>query len=84
MGTSGAADLAATNCLLAKPHLGVILGLERARPLQLGPGENEETSQIVLVHFLDRVEQITVENHQATDNGAKSLVTVRRSVRVHP
>jgi len=84
MRTSGTAGLAAANCLLAEPHLGVILGFERARTLQLGPGEDEETSQIVLVHFLDRVEKITVESHQATDNGANSLVTVRRSVRVQP
>jgi hypothetical protein len=38
----------------------------------------------VLVEIFDRVEQIAVQGHQATDSGANNLVTVRRSVRVHP
>lgn len=62
----------------------MILCGERTRPLELGPGEDQETSQVVLVHFLDGIEQIPVEGHHATDNGANSLVTVRRSVRVQP
>jgi hypothetical protein len=62
----------------------MIIRGESARSLQLGSREDQETSQIVFVQILDRVEKITVECHQATDNGAKSLVTVRRSVRVHP
>jgi len=57
---------------------------ESARLLELGPGEDEKASQVVLVQILDRVEKIAVDGHQATDNGANSRVTVRRSVRVHP
>jgi len=52
--------------------------------LELGPGQDEKTTQIVLVEILDRIQQIAVESHQATESGAKSRVTVRRSVRVHP
>jgi hypothetical protein len=57
---------------------------ERTRLLQLGSGEDEEASQVVLVHVFDRVENIAVKRHHATDNGANRRVTVRLSVRVQP
>lgn len=38
----------------------------------------------MVVEVSDRIEEITVECHQATDSGANNLVVVRRSVRVHP
>jgi hypothetical protein len=59
-------------------------GGERTRALELGPSQDEETAKIVLIQILDRVEKITVEGHQATESGANSRVTVRRSVRVQP
>jgi hypothetical protein len=39
----------------------VIICSERTRLLQLGSGEDEEASQIVLVHVFDRVENIAVK-----------------------
>src|SRR3990170_8733988 len=84
MGTSGATGLPTSDSLLAEAHLGMIVGDECAGPLQLGPGKDQEASQIMLIEVFDRVEQIAVKCHHATDNGAKSLVTVRRSVRVQP
>jgi len=80
----GAPRFATTHGLFAESHLGMVLGAEGTRTLELGAGENEKTSQIVLIHFLDRVQEVTVERHHATDSGANSLVTVRRSVSVHP
>ena len=38
----------------------------------------------MIVEFFDRIEEVAVEGHQATDSGANNLVVVRRSVRVHP
>jgi hypothetical protein len=63
---------------------GMILDLEGPGRLELGAGEDEEASKVVLVELADCVEQVAVEGHQATDRGANSRVTVRRSVRVHP
>jgi hypothetical protein len=57
---------------------------EGTRALQLSAGQDQEPTEIVLVEIFDRVEQIAVEGHQATESGAKSRVTVRRSVSVHP
>jgi len=63
---------------------GVVVHAESTRALELSPGQNEEPTEIVLVEIFDRIEQITVEGHQATESGANSRVTVRRSVNVHP
>lgn len=52
--------------------------------LQLCPGEDEKPTKIVLIEFFDRIQQVAVEGHQATDSGAKRRVTVLRSVRVQP
>ncbi len=79
-----AAGLAAPNRLFAEPYSWMVVGAQSAGLLELGPGEDEEASQVMLVQILDRVEKIAVDGHQATDNGANSRVTVRRSVRVHP
>ncbi len=84
MGTRVASRFSAPNRLLAQPNPRMILGSESTRLLQLGPGEDQKASQIVLIQILDRIEKIAVESHHATDNGANSRVTVRRSVRVHP
>jgi hypothetical protein len=65
-------------------NLRMTLGDEGAQALELGSGQYEKTTEIVLVEILDRIQQIAVESHQATESGAKSRVTVRRSVRVHP
>lgn len=84
VGALGAACLAASHHLLAHAHLGLGARLDRAASFQLGMGEDLETSKVVFIQILDRVEQIAVERHQATLTGAKSRVTVRRSVRVQP
>jgi hypothetical protein len=52
--------------------------------LQMGTGQDQQSAEIVLVEILDRVQQIAVKGHQATESGAKSRVTVRRSVSVQP
>jgi len=65
-------------------NLRMALGGESAGALELGPGQDEETTKVVLVQVLDRIEEIAVEGHQATESGANSRVTVRRSVSVHP
>ncbi len=36
---------------------------QRTRPVQLGSGQYQQTSKIVLVEFFDCVEQIAVEGH---------------------
>jgi hypothetical protein len=43
-----------------------------------------QPAQLVVVEFLDRIEKVAVQGHQATESGANNLVVVRRSVRVHP
>ena len=53
-------------------------------PSSWARGEHLETAKAVFVEVFYRVKQIAVEGHQATWTGAKSGVTVRRSVRVHP
>ena len=77
-------DLPQRTDLLTEVHFGMVIGLQSAGALQLGPGQDEQPAQVVLIHFPHRVQEIAVEGHQATDNGANSRVTVRRSVRVHP
>ena len=84
MWAPGASRLAAPDALPAQPHLGMILLAQGTGPLQLGAGEDEQTPEVVLVEIPDRVQQIPVEGHQATESGANSRVTVRRSVRVQP
>jgi hypothetical protein len=84
VGALGATHLAATDFLLAEVYLGLDFGIHRPGPLELSPGENVEAAQLVIVEFFDRIEEVPVEGHQATDSGANNLVVVRRSVRVHP
>jgi hypothetical protein len=84
MGASSAARLPASHRLLSEMDFRVVVGTEGTRALELSPGQNEEPTQIVLVEIFDRIEQIAVEGHQATESGANSRVTVRRSVNVHP
>jgi hypothetical protein len=43
--------------------LRVILPLERSRPVKLCPGQDQQTTKVVLVEIFDRVEQIAVEGH---------------------
>ena len=80
----GAPWLPAPDTLLAQLHLGMILCGQSSRPLKLCPGQDEKTAKVVLVQIPDRVQQVAVEGHQATESGANSRVTVRRSVRVQP
>jgi hypothetical protein len=60
------------------------LRLDGARAVELGSGEDVETAKLMVVKVSYRVEEITVQGHQATDNGANNLLVVRRSVKVHP
>ncbi len=62
----------------------MVVRAQSAHGLKLCPRENQQAPEVVLVEFFDRIEQITVEGHQATESGANNLVTVRRSVRVQP
>lgn len=84
MGTLGATTFAASDRLLTKVNLRVLVDLQRTTPVELGLGEDHQTTQLVVVEFFHRVQQIAVEGHQATESGANSLVDWRRSVRVHP
>lgn len=80
----GATHLPATDFLLTEMHFRFDFGIHRTRPLELSPGEYVESAQLVVVEFFDRIEEVAVEGHQATESGANNLVVVRRSVRVHP
>lgn len=82
--TSRAALLAAPHRLLAQVNLGMVVRAQCTGGLKLCPGENQQAPEVVLVEFFDRVEQIAIERHQATESGANNLVTVRRSVSVQP
>lgn len=62
----------------------VVVGAEGTRALQLRPGQDQKSPEIMLVEIFDRIQKIAVEGHQATESGANNLVTVRRSVSVHP
>ena len=84
MGTPGATRLPASHRLLPEMHFGVVVRAEGTRALKLGAGQDQQTTKIVLVEIFDRIEEIAVEGHQATESGANSRVTVRRSVNVHP
>ena len=80
----GASPFPTAHLLLSEVHLWLNVVGKVARALQLSFGEDQETSELMAVEIFDRIEQIAVEGHQATDRGAKSLRVVRRSVRVHP
>lgn len=84
MWATGTLGLAASDPLLAHADLGILSKRRSDYGLQLSSREDLQSPQIVLVQLLDRIEQISVQRHQATLTGAKSRVTVRRSVRVQP
>lgn len=63
MGALRAALLATPHHLLPHADLWFRARLYGSAALQLGMGENLEASKIVLVQFLDRIEQISVERH---------------------
>jgi len=84
VGTSCATLLAAPHGLLAQVNLRMVVRAQCTHGLKLCPGENQQAPEVVLVELFDRVEQIAVEGHQATESGANNLVTVRRSVSVQP
>src|SRR5690606_15575959 len=63
VGTAGAGGLAALHGLLAKSHGDVLVGSEGTCPLEMGSGQDQEASQLVVVEFPDRVEEITIEPH---------------------
>ena len=84
MRASGAARLPTSHRLLPHMDPGMPFGAESARPLKLGTSQDEKTAEVMLVELLDRIQQVAVQSHQATESGAKSRVTVRRSVNVHP
>ena len=63
MGAGGATLLAAFDHLLAKPHLGPILGGNYSVTLELGPGKDEQSAEVVLVEVSNRVEQVAVKGH---------------------
>ncbi|HEY5891110.1 MAG TPA: hypothetical protein VIW94_10465 [Acidimicrobiia bacterium] len=60
MGTLGATTLPAPDRLLAKVDLGVLVDLQGAAPVELGLGEDHQTTQLVVVEFFYRVQQIAV------------------------
>jgi hypothetical protein len=64
MWAAGAPLLATADRLLTEMDLGVVLPRQGAGPMQLGPGQDEETAQVVLVEIFHRIEQIAVEGHQ--------------------
>ena len=84
MGTTGAPGFTAAHRLLTKAHLRVVLVRQSSGSLKLGTRQNQQAAKVVLVEFLDRIDQIAVDRHQATERGANSRVTVRWSVSVHP
>lgn len=82
--TGGAATLYA---LLAEADL---RGAGRLRdctdPLEMGLGENMESTQLMFVEVSDVVEKIPIKTHcaYATSAGANKRTVLRRSVSVHP
>lgn len=62
----GASLLSAPDHLLSHVHLWLAPPADRSRTLELSSREDLKTTQIVLVQFFDRIEQIAVEGHQAT------------------
>lgn len=84
MWTLGASTFPAPNLLLAQVNLRLRLVGQGTRAMELRLGEDHQTSELMVVQVFDRVQQIAVEGHQATESGANSLVDLRRSVRVHP
>lgn len=62
----GATLLPTANHLVAEAHPRLTPGVNRPVPLQLGPGQDLEASQVMTVEFFDRVEEIAVQGHQAT------------------
>jgi hypothetical protein len=84
MGTFGAPSLTAPDLLLSQMDRWFMLCRKCPRTMKLSLGEDHQTTQFVIVEIFDRVQQIAVEGHQATESGANNLVDWRRSVRVHP
>jgi hypothetical protein len=66
MRATGAARLATAHRLLTKMDLRVIFSFERSRPVKLSPGQDQETTKVVLVEIFDRVEQVAVKGHQCS------------------
>ncbi len=64
MGTFCAISLATPDHLLTHADLGLIARLRGPASLELRAREYLETSQIVFVEILHRVEKIAVEGHQ--------------------
>lgn len=58
-----AAVLSTPDHLLTQADVGISGGVDGARSLQLGPGENLKTTQTMLVQVFDRIDQIAVEGH---------------------
>lgn len=65
-------------------HLRLAIRVDGARAVELSSGEDMKAAQLMIVEVSHRIEKITVESHQATDNGANNLLVVRRSVKVQP
>lgn len=84
MRTLGAPVLPTPNHLIPQTDFRFLASRCWFGAVELGAGEDLESSQIVGVQLLNRVEQIAVKSHQATFTGANRRVTARRSVRVQP
>jgi hypothetical protein len=80
----GATRFAASHLLLAKVYLRLLILGEGPGAVELRLGEDHEAAQLMVVEIPDRIQQIAVEGHQATERGANSLVVDRRSVSVQP
>jgi len=63
MGAGRATLLSALDHLFAQPDLGPILRTDRSLSLELGAGQDQKTTEVVLVEVPDRVEQVAVEGH---------------------
>ena len=66
MGALGAAAFATSHQLLTEAHIGLKTRFDCPGALQLGPRQDLETPEVVLIELFDRVEEIAVERHQAT------------------
>lgn len=84
MRTLGTPSLATADHLLPHADVRINGALDGTGPLERSPGQNLETSKVMLVKFLHRVQQVAVQRHYATWTGANNLVTVRLSVSVQP
>lgn len=66
MRTSGTGGLAALDVLLTELDIGRCTGKNNTPPLEASFGEDQQSSQLVFVHFADGFENVPVDGHYAT------------------